>query len=216
MLYREVRPETAWRPPMTALNTDWLVSVDDHAIEPPNVWLDRLPAKYHDVAPRMVDDRERRGLALRGQAGADVWALGGSGQASRGVLARSGALQRDAPRGVRLGRPPRRHGPGGNPRLAVFPVVPALLRPDLLGSQGQGSRRPVRAGLQRLDDRRVVRPRARPLHPARHHPAVGPAGRRPGARAMRRERALRRSRSRRTPNRSACRRFTTRAATGIP
>lgn len=34
---------------------DWLVSVDDHVIEPPNVWLDRLPAKYHDVAPRMVD-----------------------------------------------------------------------------------------------------------------------------------------------------------------
>ena len=39
---------------MPDLNTDWLVSVDDHAIEPPNVWLDRLPARYHDVAPRMV------------------------------------------------------------------------------------------------------------------------------------------------------------------
>jgi predicted TIM-barrel fold metal-dependent hydrolase len=39
---------------MPELNTDWLVSVDDHAIEPPNVWLDRLPAKYHDIAPRMV------------------------------------------------------------------------------------------------------------------------------------------------------------------
>jgi predicted TIM-barrel fold metal-dependent hydrolase len=35
---------------------NWLVSVDDHVIEPPNVWLDRLPAKYHDVAPRMVED----------------------------------------------------------------------------------------------------------------------------------------------------------------
>ncbi|MBX6391513.1 MAG: amidohydrolase [Frankia sp.] len=32
----------------------WLVSVDDHIIEPPRVWLDRLPSKYHDVAPRMV------------------------------------------------------------------------------------------------------------------------------------------------------------------
>jgi hypothetical protein len=37
------------------INLDWLVSVDDHAIEPPNVWLDRLPAKYHDRAPHMVD-----------------------------------------------------------------------------------------------------------------------------------------------------------------
>jgi len=33
---------------------DWLVSVDDHVIEPPHVWTDRLPAKYHDVCPRMV------------------------------------------------------------------------------------------------------------------------------------------------------------------
>lgn len=33
---------------------DWLVSVDDHVIEPPHVWTDRLSAKYHDVCPRMV------------------------------------------------------------------------------------------------------------------------------------------------------------------
>ena len=29
-----------------------IVSVDDHVIEPPNVWIDRLPAKYQDDAPR--------------------------------------------------------------------------------------------------------------------------------------------------------------------
>jgi predicted TIM-barrel fold metal-dependent hydrolase len=34
---------------------DWIVSVDDHVIEPPNVWLDRLPKKYADVAPRMEE-----------------------------------------------------------------------------------------------------------------------------------------------------------------
>ncbi|MHB1582961.1 MAG: amidohydrolase family protein [Acidimicrobiales bacterium] len=33
---------------------DWLVSVDDHVIEPPHVWTDRLAARYHDVCPRMV------------------------------------------------------------------------------------------------------------------------------------------------------------------
>jgi len=33
---------------------DWLISVDDHVIEPPNVWQDRLPAKYRDVGPRVV------------------------------------------------------------------------------------------------------------------------------------------------------------------
>ena len=42
-------------PPMTSAprNLDWLVSVDDHVIEPPNVWLDRVPAKYRDAAPQM-------------------------------------------------------------------------------------------------------------------------------------------------------------------
>ena len=31
----------------------WIVSVDDHVIEPPNVWTSRLPQKYQDVAPKI-------------------------------------------------------------------------------------------------------------------------------------------------------------------
>jgi predicted TIM-barrel fold metal-dependent hydrolase len=30
-----------------------IISVDDHVIEPPNVWQDRLPAKYREVGPRV-------------------------------------------------------------------------------------------------------------------------------------------------------------------
>jgi len=37
----------------STLNLDLLVSVDDHVLEPPNVWQDRVPAKYQDVAPRL-------------------------------------------------------------------------------------------------------------------------------------------------------------------
>ena len=33
---------------------EWLVSVDDHVLEPPNLWLDRIPSKHHDRAPRLV------------------------------------------------------------------------------------------------------------------------------------------------------------------
>ena len=33
-----------------------IVSVDDHVIEPANVWQDRLPAKYKDVGPRVVQE----------------------------------------------------------------------------------------------------------------------------------------------------------------
>lgn len=31
-----------------------IISVDDHVVEPPNVWVDRLPSKYRDVGPRIV------------------------------------------------------------------------------------------------------------------------------------------------------------------
>ena len=31
-----------------------LISVDDHLIEPPDVFLDHLPAKYQDRAPKLV------------------------------------------------------------------------------------------------------------------------------------------------------------------
>ena len=34
-----------------------IISVDDHVIEHRNVWLDRLPAKYHDVGPRTIQER---------------------------------------------------------------------------------------------------------------------------------------------------------------
>ena len=31
-----------------------IISVDDHTVEPPNVWQDRLPKKYRDIGPRIV------------------------------------------------------------------------------------------------------------------------------------------------------------------
>ncbi len=32
----------------------WIISVDDHVVEPATVWSDRLPQKYQDVGPRVV------------------------------------------------------------------------------------------------------------------------------------------------------------------
>jgi predicted TIM-barrel fold metal-dependent hydrolase len=40
----------------TVSDLDWIVSVDDHVVEPPGVWQDRLPQKYHDEGPRVVSD----------------------------------------------------------------------------------------------------------------------------------------------------------------
>jgi predicted TIM-barrel fold metal-dependent hydrolase len=33
-----------------------LISVDDHVVEHPNVWQDRLPARYKEVGPRVVEE----------------------------------------------------------------------------------------------------------------------------------------------------------------
>ena len=40
----------------TKLDLNWIVSVDDHVIEPPGVWQDRVPARYKDVAPRIIKE----------------------------------------------------------------------------------------------------------------------------------------------------------------
>ena len=32
-----------------------VISVDDHVVEPANVWTDRLPSKYKDSMPRIVE-----------------------------------------------------------------------------------------------------------------------------------------------------------------
>ena len=34
-------------------NLDWLISVDDHILEPPNLWVDRVASKDRDRAPHM-------------------------------------------------------------------------------------------------------------------------------------------------------------------
>src|SRR3954447_16806045 len=34
----------------------WIISVDDHVVEPPGVWWDRLPASLRERGPRVVKD----------------------------------------------------------------------------------------------------------------------------------------------------------------
>ena len=41
-----------------------LMSADDHLIEPAHLWVDRVPAKYRDSCPRIVESRRPRGLAV--------------------------------------------------------------------------------------------------------------------------------------------------------
>jgi len=39
---------------MSQIDIPWIVSLDDHVVEPPGVWVDRLPAKYKEVGPHIV------------------------------------------------------------------------------------------------------------------------------------------------------------------
>ena len=43
-----------------------LISVDDHIIEPPSVWADRLPAKYQEAAPHVIEEGGREWWVYEG------------------------------------------------------------------------------------------------------------------------------------------------------
>ncbi|MGE2689340.1 amidohydrolase family protein [Mycolicibacterium pulveris] len=63
---------------MTAnYNLDWLISVDDHILEPPNLWVDRVAAKDRDKAPHMEPDEN----------GVDMWVYDGKRYPNSGLSA---------------------------------------------------------------------------------------------------------------------------------
>lgn len=58
---------------------DWMISCDDHIVEPPNLWQDWVPAEYRDRAPRVVHEN-----------GADYWVYEDRKQPMLGLLAAMG------------------------------------------------------------------------------------------------------------------------------
>ena len=62
-----------------------VVSVDDHVIEHPNVWQDRLANKYKEAGPKNFKD----------EAGNDVWEFEGRRQYNIGLNAVAGKKRED-------------------------------------------------------------------------------------------------------------------------
>lgn len=62
---------------MSTYDLNWLISVDDHILEPPNLWVDRVAAKDRDRAPHM--EVEPNGM--------DVWVYDGKRMPSSGLSA---------------------------------------------------------------------------------------------------------------------------------
>ena len=166
---------------------DWLISVDDHVLEPPNLWVDRVAAKDRDRAPHMVSRRRHGVLGLRRQALSQLGPERGGREVQGGVQPRTGDLRRDAARVLRRQGPHRGHGPGRNPGLAVLPDDHPVLRAALHGGERPRVRVRLPAGLQRLDDRGVVRRRTRALHPPHPDPDVGSGAGGQGDGALRRQ-----------------------------
>lgn len=58
-------------------NLDWLISVDDHILEPPNLWIDRVASKDRERAPHMQVDMN----------GMDIWVYDGKRMPCSGLSA---------------------------------------------------------------------------------------------------------------------------------
>jgi hypothetical protein len=80
-----------------------IVSVDDHIIEHGRVWLDRLPSKYQDAAPRVVELPTDHPLREGSSEPMQQWYFEGEFDGNTALSASAGTAFRD--RG--MGRPIR-------------------------------------------------------------------------------------------------------------
>ena len=115
-----------------------MVSVDDHVVEPPDMFERHLPRKWRDVAPaRRTTRRRQRRVGLRRQRDPEHRA-----QRRRRPPARRVRHGADVVRGDPLGllrhrRPRPRHGRERRARFDVLPVVPEPVRAALQPLDGQ-------------------------------------------------------------------------------
>ena len=160
----------------TELSLDWLISVDDHVLG--------AAATSGSTAWRPRTATARPTWCVEGDM--EFWVYDGKRYPSSGLSAVAGKskeefspeprhLRRDAAGLLRPQGAHRGHGPRRDPGLAVLPDDHSVLRAALHGGRRPGVRLRVPSGLQRLDDRGVVRGGPGPLHPADPDPHVGPA-----------------------------------------
>ena len=114
---------------------DWLISVDDHVLEPAHLWVDRVAGEGPRRAPHMVVEGDM-----------EYWVYDGKRYPSSGLSAVAGKSKEEfSPEPVTYAemRPGllRRQGthrgyePGRHPGLAVLPDRHPVLRAALHGSE---------------------------------------------------------------------------------
>ena len=164
-----------------AIDLNWLISVDDHILEPPNLWVDRVASQGPGPRPAHGGRRQRHGrLGLRRQEDAQFGLECRRRQVQGGVQPRATELLGDAARVLRRQGASRGHGPLRCACVAVLSDPAPVLRAAVHGGQRPRVRLRVPADLQRLARRGVVRCRPGPLHPADADPHVGSGAGRQG------------------------------------
>ena len=171
-----------------------IISVDDHLIEPADLFEGRMPARPRRRRAARRHARQRaRDLGLRGPLLPAGRAQRGRRPAQGRVEHGAGALRRDAARLLRHRSARRRHGPRRRLREPVLPVAHRRVRGHgLLGEQGPGARARVRCARGTTGTSR-----SGPAAPRAHHPAAARLAQRPRGRGRRRPRATPSAASRR-------------------
>jgi hypothetical protein len=134
-----------------------LVSVDDHLVEPSNLFSGRLPAQYAEAAPRVE----------RLENGADVWMFNGTVIPNVGLNAVAGrpkdeygveltAFDEMRPGCFDVHERVKDMNAGGVLGSMCFPSFPGFSGRAVCRLPRQGSRPGRRSGLQRLAHRGVV------------------------------------------------------------
>ena len=168
-------------------------SVDDHIVEPADVWSNAGAGQVPRRRAARGGGRRPRVLGVRGGTGAHHGSQCGGRQAAGSVDDGTHPVHRHDPRVLRPGRPRPRHGVGRHHRVGVLPDAPPLRRGAVQQLPRQGPRRRLRAGVERFHPRRMVRCRTRrcscPCRSARSG-IPSPRRQRSGARLVSAPRAL--------------------------
>ena len=143
-----------------------LVSIDDHMVEPPDMYENHVPAKWQDQVPKVVrNDAGRRRVGVPGRGDRpprSAWPPPSAGRERSGASTRA-RYSELRPGLLRRARAGARHGRQRRARVDELPDDGRLQRAHVHRGGRQGARARHAPGLQRLGHRRVV-------------PAATPAG----------------------------------------
>ena len=121
-----------------------LVSIDDHMVEPPDMFENHVPAKWRDQAPKVVRNERRASTSGCSRARATSTPFGMAatvGWPSRGVGLQPRLALRAAPGLLRRARAGAGHERQRRPGVDVLPDDGRLQRPHVQRGARQGARR---------------------------------------------------------------------------